>query len=350
MQSMRCAVEVLRGGVVESVHTVSVALCRIAPAGGGPEALLRLADSGAESAEVPWVFARSAVKPLQAVPLLESGAAERFGLDDAELAVAAGSHLGDAIHVAAVRSLLAKAGLGPEALACGCHRPLGLAAADAIAREGGQPQALHNNCSGKHAGMLAVCQHLGFPIAGYTAADHPVQRMVSGALCDFAGVQESDVVIGVDGCGIPALAMPLAAWARAYARFGLPSGLSPRRALATQRLRQAIAAHPLCIAGAQQFDSVVAELLGPAVLVKTGAEGTLAGVFVEAERATGLAIKAHDGAGRAARPVMAQILAALGVAKQPEAIAYLERASHEQLVNHAGTVVGSVRVVLPASA
>jgi L-asparaginase II len=347
---MHCGVEVTRGGVVESVHAVSVAICRMSPAGDESIVDVGVAGSTAESGELPLVFARSAVKPLQAVPLIESGAAERFGLDDAEIAVATGSHQGDTIHVATVRSLLAKAGLRPESLACGIHRPLGLAAAEAIAREGGQPQALHNNCSGKHAGMLAVCRHLGFSVAGYTAADHPVQRMVSTTLCEFAGVPESDVVTGIDGCGIPALAMPLEAWARAYARFGSASGLSTQRSHAAERLRYAMASRPVFIAGAKQFDSVVAELLGPTVLVKTGAEGTLAGVVVDAERATGLAVKAHDGAGRAARAVMAKLLLVLGVARQPEAIAYLAREANEQLVNHAGTRVGAVRVVLPASA
>lgn len=340
---MRCDVEVLRGGVVESVHAVSVAIWHGSPVDGH--------GTGSDpAAALPLVFARSAVKPLQAVPLVETGAADRFGLDAAELAIASGSHVGDEPHVATVRSLLAKAGLGPEALACGPHPPLDRAVADRLVRRGESPTCEHNNCSGKHAGMLAVCRHLGFSITGYTAADHPVQRLVTTTLRELAGVGEEEMIAGIDGCGVPAFALPLAAWARAYARFGSAGGLSPTRAGAVERIRRAIAARPTMVAGTGQFDSLVAEQLGPSVLVKTGAEGTLAGVVVRPGRTTGLAVKAHDGGLRAARAVMARLLDLLAVAPQPAARDLLDRWSRERFVNHAGVVVGELRVVLPDAA
>ncbi|MFM8825633.1 MAG: asparaginase [Actinomycetota bacterium] len=346
---MRCGVEVLRGGLVESVHTVSVAICHASPTGELVDADVTAAGT-VVAADSPRGVARSAVKPLQAVPLVETGAADRFGLDTAELAVAAGSHGGDEPHVAAVRSLLAKVGLTPDALECGPHPPLDRGAADALVRRGEAARPEHNNCSGKHAGMLAVCRHLGLPLAGYTAADHPVQRLVTTTLRELAGVGEGEMIGGIDGCGIPAFALPLAAWARAYARFGSAGGLSPARAGAAERLRRAIAARPTMIAGVGQFDSLVAGLLGPDILVKTGAEGTLAGFVVGSDGTTGLAVKASDGSPRAARAVMARLIGLFAVAMEPAARDLLERWSQEEIVNHAGVVVGGLRVVLPDAA
>ena len=256
------------------------------------------------------VYPRSAVKALQALPLVESGAADRLGLSDKEIALACASHSGSDDHVATARAMLAKAGRDERALECGVHWPLGEAEARALARSGGAPNALHNNCSGKHAGFVCLSCAMGVEPKGYVAPDHPVQREVAAAIAATTGARLSEEMRGVDGCAIPTYAVPLIALAHGFARLGTGEGLSPARRKAAARIRSAVAAHPLTVAGKGRFDTEVMSLLGAGAFTKTGAEGVFCAALPEA--GLGLAVKADDGAGRAAQVMIAALIRRFG--------------------------------------
>ncbi|MBM3544673.1 MAG: asparaginase [Alphaproteobacteria bacterium] len=291
-------VEIVRGDLVESRHAGAVA---IADAQG--RLVLALGD-----VERP-IYPRSAIKALQALPLIESGAADAFGLDAEELAVACASHSGDTIHVAAVRRLLGKAGLDESYLACGAHWPVSETAMESLLRAVKRPQAIHNNCSGKHAGMLATAIHLGLSPKGYERVDHPVQIAIAAILSELCGIELDRAHAGIDGCSVPTFALPLSALARGFARFGTGEELSPSRANAALRLMQACFAAPVLVAGEGRFDTLVLQGLAPQAFVKGGAEGVHCGVLPEL--GLGFALKIDDGAKRADERTVAELLATL---------------------------------------
>jgi L-asparaginase II len=293
-------VELTRGERVESWHRGAVA---IADASG------RLVWSAGD-VERP-VFARSALKMLQAIPLVETGAADVFGVSDRELALACASHSGEAFHVDTVAGWLERIDCDETCLACGAHMPNNEAASRALIREGAAPTRLHNNCSGKHTGFLTVARKLGVDIAGYERPDHPVQRQALGAIAEMCGLDAASMPIGIDGCTAPAAATPLQSLATAMARIADPSGLAPARAEAARRLCAAVKANPLYVAGTGRVCTTLIEAAGGAATVKTGAEGAF--VAVLGELGLGIALKIDDGAGRGAETTIAAVLAALGV-------------------------------------
>jgi L-asparaginase II len=299
-------VEVTRGGHVESVHHGAVA---VLDADGAT--VFAVGDIAAA------VFPRSAVKALQALPLVESGAADRLGLTDAELALACASHGGEAAHVAAARSMLRKAGCHDACLECGAHWPAHEPAARALAASGGLPGAIHNNCSGKHAGFVCLARDAGEDPAGYIRPEHPVMRRVTAVLAETTGTALDERNRGTDGCSIPTYAIPLRALALAFARFGTGRGFAPDRAAAAARIRAAVAAHPFMVGGSLRFDTELMRVLGARVFAKGGAEGVhcaaLPGLGL------GIAIKCDDGAGRAADLAMA-LLVERFVGGVPEAL------------------------------
>jgi L-asparaginase II len=328
-------VEVLRSSLVESRHRGAVA---VADADGG--AVLAIGDVATP------IFPRSAVKALQALPLLETGAADAYGFGDEELALACASHSGEPGHVAAVTRMLAKAGLDASALRCGAHWPMAQPAVVALARTG-EPSALHNNCSGKHAGFLCVACAKGIDHADYWRPQHPVQREVRAVLENLTGVTLSDDRCAIDGCSVPTWAIPLQNLARAFAKFGTGQGLAPERARAAARLRAACTRKPWHVAGTGRFCTEIIQLFGARVFVKTGAEGVYCGALPEL--GLGIALKCDDGAGRAAQAVMAATIARflpLGDAER----AALMRFERPTLRNWNGFEVGSLRVIVtPAS-
>ncbi len=295
----------LRGGTPESVHRGALA---IVDADGAVHS--ELGDI------LRPIFPRSAVKVLQALPLVASGAAERYGLVDAELALACASHGGEALHAQTAAAMLAKAGVDADALECGAHWPYHDGALKALARSGQEPTALHNNCSGKHAGF--VC--LGCLLAeggdrraflrGYVQPGHPVMREVTAALQAATGHDLAHAAVGTDGCSIPTYAVPLRHLAHAFARVGTGVGLSGDHARAARRLRAAVAAAPFMVAGSGRFDSRVMQQLGARVFCKVGAEGVYCAALPEL--GLGVAIKIDDGnTARACEVVMAGVLGAL---------------------------------------
>jgi L-asparaginase II len=320
-------VEVLRGAVVESRHRGSVAVvdadCRT---------VLALGD-----VTMP-VYPRSAVKALQSLPLVESGAADRFGFGDEELALACASHGGEPAHVKTAQRMLSAMGLDVSALECGAHWPTHAGSARDLVRAGADATALHNNCSGKHAGFVCTACAIGVDHRGYVTVTHPVQREVRAVIESLSGVELADRHCGIDGCSAPNWAMPLENLARAFARFGTGRSLPPERAKAAARLRAACAAKPWHVAGTGRFCTEMMQHFGARVFVKTGAEGVYCGALPEL--GLGIALKCEDGAGRAAELVMAAMIARF----LPEADgAWLQRFLRPPLRNWNGITVGGLR-------
>ena len=321
-------VELTRGRWVESRYRGAVA---IADASG------RLVWSAGD-VDRP-VFGRSALKMLQALTLIETGAAEAFDVAPEELALACASHGGEPFHVQAVAAWLKRIGCDESDLACGAHAPANEAAARALLLEGRPPSRLHNNCSGKHTGFLTVARLLGVVPSGYERPDHPVQRLVLAAIAEMAGLDRASMPVAIDGCTAPAAATPLRGLAVAMARIADPSGLSPSRAKAAGRLYAAVRAHPLYVAGTGRACTAIIEAADGAASVKTGAEGAY--VAVVGRLGLGVALKIDDGAGRAAETVIAAILVGLGVVDRDHpAIAALVDA---KVVDTTGRVVGARR-------
>ena len=295
-------VQALRGNVVESMHRGALAIV-------DADGALHSAHGDIERA----IFARSAVKVLQALPLVASGAAERFGLSDEELALACASHGGEPRHVATALSMLSKAGVDADVLECGTHWPNHDAATKALAAAGQSPSALHNNCSGKHAGfvclgcLMAEGSERRTFLRGYVKPEHPVMREVTAALQASTGYELKHTAVGTDGCSIPSYAIPLRHLAHAFARVGSGVGLSPEHQRAAQRLRAAVAAAPFMVGGSGRFDTRVMERLGARVFCKVGAEGVYCAALPEL--GLGVAIKMDDGNNaRACEVVMAAVI------------------------------------------
>jgi len=292
-------VEALRGERIESFHRGAGAVVD-----GAGRVVFAFGD-----VERP-IYPRSAVKALQALPLVESGAADRLRLREEEIALACASHAGEMTHVATATAMLAKVGLDERALECGVHWPISEAAARALARNGEAPSQLHNNCSGKHAGMICLVRAQKIDPEGYVAPGHPAQRQIAAALSEIMGVRLGEENRGVDGCSVPTYAVPLKALALAFARFGTGDGLPALRAQAAARIRRAVAAHPDLVGGAGRFDTELMTILGERAFIKSGAEGVLCAALPE--QGLGFAVKADDGAARAAHVAAAALLARFG--------------------------------------
>lgn len=326
-------IEALRGALVESQHRGAVA---VVDAEGAR--VLAIGDI-----ERP-VYPRSAVKALQALVMMEAGAVERFGLRDEELALACASHSGEPDHVAGVAAMLARAGLDEGALLCGKHWPLHQPSALALSRSGGTATALHNNCSGKHAGFLCAACAMECDPTSYVDHAHPVQRAVKAVLETLGGEKIPDAHRGIDGCSVPTFAMSLSALARAFARFGTGHGLSGERAAAAQRLRAACAAHPWHVAGTGRFCTEVMTSLRKRVFVKAGAEGVYCAALPG--QGLGLALKIDDGAPRAAEAAMAAVIARF-LPRHDDDRVTLERFARPVLRNWNRSPVGALK---PAAA
>jgi L-asparaginase II len=291
-------VELTRGGLVESVHRGALALAR--PNGELVAAVGEVAKP---------VYPRSAIKAFQTLAMIETGAADHFGFADREIALMSASHSGTADHVALAASMLARAGHGPEALGCGAHVPMGDMAGVAFHRAGDAATALHNNCSGKHAGMVAACAHCAEPVQGYWEPAHPHQQRIRRVLSEFSGADLGAKVVGVDGCSAPNWAMPLAGTARAFAQFISGEGAARHRRAAVERIAKACWAAPDMVAGPGRLDTAMMSELPGKVFMKTGAEGVYCGAFPAL--GLGFAVKIDDGNGRASEAVTREIVARL---------------------------------------
>ena len=321
-------VEVTRGALVESVHR-------------GAFAVVDAKDSlrmQAGDVERP-VYPRSSLKPVQAIPLIETGAAEAFGVSDEEIALACASHSGEPMHTSRVAAWQGRIGCSVADLACGAHRPVHEKTATEMIVRGERWTPLHNNCSGKHTGFMTLARHLGAPVKGYEQVEHPAQRKVEATLKEMAGLSGT-LPYAVDGCTVPNFALSLTALARAMAQFADPSGLPRARAEAAERVVRAMTAHPELVAGTGRACTNLMRQ-SPALIVKTGAEGVY--IAIIPSLGLGAALKIDDGASRASETLIAGLLIALGALPQEGAAADLARAP---VPNTRGVPIGERRARL----
>ncbi len=348
-------VEVTRGGRVESEHHGAIAV---------------VDSSGKLIAHVGAVeltaFLRSSAKPFQLLPLIESGAAGRFNFTDRELAVMAASHSGEPRHVEAVQSILNKIGLSEAALQCGAHAPFNADAAKALRAAGQAPTALHNNCSGKHAGMLAQALARGLSLHDYLEPNHPIQITIRQTLAELSDVAFDDIRIGVDGCSVPCFALPLKNAALAFARLaaayrrgaenagnnsqnlrepGVSGVISEARRIALARVVQVMIEHPEMVGGEGRLDTDLIRTANGCLVSKGGAEG-YQGIGIvpnHGQPALGIAIKVADGNGqRGGHPVVIEVLKQLGLLNE-EQLVTLKSYHTWTMTNHRGIEVGEVR-------
>ncbi|MGE4062143.1 MAG: asparaginase [Rhodospirillaceae bacterium] len=314
-------VEVVRGETVESAHRG--AACIVDSSG-------RLLHAWGD-VDRP-ICPRSAIKPFQAIPLVESGAADAAALGEEELALACASHGGEAVHVARIGAWLSRIRCSTADLECGTHLPSNAAAAEALLRRGESPCPLHHNCSGKHTGFLTLARHAGWPTKGYTNADHPVQTGAIGALATMALTTPGPVVR--DGCSAANVFLPLTSLAAAWARLGTTP--------ASRRLIEAMKAHPVLMSGHGHSCATMIGALAGAGVVKTGAEGIYAGVLPE--RGLGVAVKIDDGASRAAAIAIASLLTWLDAFKSEDMDA-IQALRAPAIRTNAGALAGRIQAV-----
>ena len=326
MKSGHCTVEAWRGDVVESQHRVHVAVVH------AEQGLTASAGNPAHH-----TFVRSAIKMFQVLPFVEAGGVDQFQLTAEELALCTASHGGEPFHVAAARSILAKARLTEGALACGPHAPMHVATADAMKAAGAVPTRVHNNCSGKHAGMLTFATQQQWVTNGYHRANHPVQQRILATVSTWMGVDAASIEQGIDGCGLPTFAMPLDAVAEGCARFAAAAADGQA---APARIFSAMVAHPEFVAGTDRLDTALMRVAKGRVFAKVGAEGFYC-VGIPGMR-LGVAIKVEDGALRAVEPALLATLRALEVLSAAELEA-LASFAQPAILNTRHETVGAIR-------
>jgi L-asparaginase II len=285
-------------------------------------------------------FARSTAKLLQTLPVLESGAADHFEFTDAEIALLCASHSGQEEHVLAASSILSKLNLTSEDLQCGSHEPFHLLTTIRMRAERVAPTPLHNNCSGKHSGMLALAVHSQIPFEQYLRPEHPVQRQMLQTVSEMSGLQQSEIMLGTDGCGVPVFGMDIDRLAFAFARLGRPEQLAEARANACNRILNAIRKNPLYLAGSDRFDTRLIEVTQGRIIGKMGAEGLFA--LTVPQEGLGIVIKIEDGNERALYPAVVEALLQLGLVSHAEGEA-LASFHVPVLHNWQGTEVGRIR-------
>jgi L-asparaginase II len=334
-----------RGGIVESEHRFHGV---VTDAGG--TILARFGDAGRH------VFLRSAAKPFQAIPLVADGAADRFQLSSRELAVTCGSHGGEAGHVETVGLLLDRGGLSVSDLACGTHPPMHGPSARKMQESGTAPGRIHNNCSGKHAGMLLLARHHGWPIEGYHQAGHPVQERMAREVAHWMGLAEDAMGRGVDGCGVVCFTAPLSSLARGFAALleagqGAQDGRSKAtdRERAARRVVAAMMEHPFQVAGSGRLCSALMEAGERRLVAKVGAEGVYGAAFVGPRGPVGVAMKVEDGARRAVEAGLVDVLRQLGALEgmQEEGMKALDPWLHPVVANTRGEPAAVLEVQAP---
>jgi L-asparaginase II len=325
--------EVTRGGAVESVHAGTIAVVdtdgRLVASTGDPDT---------------FAYFRSSAKPFQAIPLVESGAADAFGFTPAELALCCASHHAEPHHQREVAAMLAKLGLTESALQCGIPLPgdeeeAGRVVAGLVPRS-----PLQCDCSGKHTGMLATCLHLGYPIDSYLEPDHPAQRTIRGVIAEVCRVPECNLRLATDGCSVPTFGTSIRAFATAYAALAqperVPKDAGGRHQGALNRLRSAMLAHPENVAGTGSLVTDLMALSGGRIAAKSGAEGLIC--LALPERGLGVAIRIADGSFRAHDVVVPAVLEQLEVI-DPATIAALVARHRPEILNHNRRHVGDLR-------
>jgi L-asparaginase II len=325
----RCLVEAIRGDVVESIHRVHVAVVH------AEQGLIASAGNPAH-----FTFVRSSIKMFQALPFVEAGGIARFGLTQPELALCTASHGGEPFHVAAAQSILSKAGVTDTALACGPHLPLHQPTADAMTCAGEAPGRIHNNCSGKHAGMLAHCVQMQWRTDGYHLDRHPLQQRMSTTLAKWMRLDPNEMAIAIDGCGLPTFALALDAVATGCAKF---AAAVADRDQAPAAVFTAMVSHPEFVAGTDRLDTALIRTAAGRLVAKVGAEGYYTAIIPSMR--IGVALKVEDGSKRAAEPAIVAVLHHIGAISTPE-FDELARFGSPRIPNTRDELVGRVRTDL----
>jgi len=325
-------VDVIRGHVVESSHIVHVAVVdndgTLLWSAGNPDRR---------------TFARSAAKPFQAVPLITSGAAEAFHFDEADIALCAASHNGESEHADRVEALLRRIGCSVDNLVCGAHPPIHGPAYAALQEQGKAVSAIHNNCSGKHTGMLAVAKQLGASVSDYDSEEHPVQQAILKVVAEASGLAPSDIETAVDGCGVVVFGMPLRRLARAFAQLAKPTLVTDATKRAFSTISHAMMAHPHLVAGTGRMCTAFMTAMNGRAVAKAGAEGVYGIGLLES--GYGVAIKVEDGADRAAPLIVVEVMRQLGLWTQAEQ-ASLHAHYPFSIKNVRGDIVGELKGTL----
>ncbi len=324
---LEAQVLVLRGDIAESRHRVQCAAVAV-------DGTMRAATAHAQRA----TSFRSAAKPFQLLPFVERSHADTLECSEAELAIMAASHSGSREHLSLVRGLLDRIGLEPRHLACGYHDPQDAESLEDVRRDPARRSSLYNNCSGKHAGMLAFALAERWPVEGYEKPDHPLQQLMLRTVAECCGVPPDSVLTGVDGCSVPVFGVPLTAMARGYARLGeaMAHG-GDARARALQRIARAMTSHPVLVEGHGRLATELMLATGGRVLAKSGAEGLL--LVSDPAQGLGFALKCEDGAMRAMGPAAVELLHTLGTLR-PGELGPLGRHRRPPVHNAAGREVG----------
>ena len=321
-----------RGPLIESIHTGSIA---VVDASGKI-----IASAGDPQQKV--AYWRSSAKPFQAMAVVESGAIDHYGLDENELAQMCASHAGEDIHIATVRGILKKIGLDESYLQCGSHYPSHGPTQERMRLAGEKPIEVHCNCSGKHSGMLALCQQIGADASNYTELEHPVQQLDLEEVAAFTGMAKEDIIIGIDGCGVPVHGLPVYNMALAWARLVNPSGMSASRQQAAERIRMAMMHYPYLIAGAGRTCTQLMQALPERIVAKSGADAVYC--FALPEKGWGVALKIADGGSRAVGPVVYRLLQQLNHFSDAD-LASLTAMESTIIKNHRQDVVGNIQGV-----
>lgn len=325
-------VNVTRGPAVESEHAVDAVLM------DGRGGIVR-AWGDTERVFYP----RSSVKLIQALPVIESGAADAFGFDDEALALACASHDGTCEHERVAAGMLRAAGVSQEAYECGPQTPAAPSDRAAFLQAGREPLKIINGCSGKHAGMMGCAVHAGHPVSGYSQPEHPHQVRIAQIFTELSGAAHNGHNCAIDGCAVPTYAIPLSALARSFAVLSDGSAISADRKAAADRLMAACFKHPEMVAGERRVDTILMRALPGRAFAKTGAEGVCIAVFPELGMA--LALKNRDGAMRAAWASLAAIVRdTLAIA--PGAVPELDTLAGPPITNTNKTAVGQIQVIL----
>lgn len=285
-------------------------------------------------------FARSSAKPMQAVPVLESGAVDAYGITESEIALFCASHSGEAFHVTGVQSILSKAGLTDVVLQCGVHPPIAEYAAAQLKQEGLEPKTVHCNCSGKHAGMLITAKYLQEDLHSYYQENHPVQKRVMKTLSEICEYDEEKIITAIDGCGVPVHAMPLFKFAQGFARLSKPELFEDRRSKAIHRITEAMTAHPEMVGGTNRICTDLMKICGDRLFAKAGAAAYYA--IGLKDRGIGIAFKIEDGGSGIINGVILETLRQLDVIKEEE-LKQLERYYRIESKNHKGEIVGETK-------
>ena len=322
-------VTVERGQLVESIHRGDIAIV---------DAKGEVISSIGDIEKV--IFARSSMKPLQTIPIIETGAADRYHFDDGDLALACASHNGEKQHTERAASIISRLGLEVDHLKCGMHPPRRQEAYEELIKSGGNVTPIHNNCSGKHSGMLATAQHMNESVDDYYKIEHPVQQRILTVISELTDVPMEDIQIGIDGCGVPVHGIPLRNLALGFARMADPSELEESRQQSIRRVTTAMMNAPEMVGGTSRFCTDFMKHMSGKMFGKVGAEGVYCVGVPKA--GIGIAVKIEDGNARATSAVIMEILSQMDLLDEQEANA-LESYHYPPLLNARKELVGMLK-------